>query len=207
MPTLSELRLELEKIEYTKDLAEIMKIITGNGSLSMFDCETTIDLNNKIIGIDLKHLTDEYMKFYATINILSWVWSKFSNWKYKDIRKMFIVDEGWMFTRYENSAVFIETMARRGRKYKISLVIASQMITEFLSSSSGQAIIHQCATKFIMKQDPSVANEVVEFFKLSSALQNIISTFPQGCGVLKTEQDLVLLKIEPFEFEWNYIKT
>lgn len=81
-----------------------------------------------IIGIDLKHLSGEYLKFFATVNILSWIWAKFSNWKLKVELKQVIIDEGWLFAKYEHAASYVEAIARRGRKYRISLVIASQMI-------------------------------------------------------------------------------
>jgi conjugal transfer ATP-binding protein TraC len=207
LPTLNDLRLELSQSETTKELAELLKIITRDGSLSMFDCQTSIDLNKKIIGINLKHLTDEFMKFFATVNLLSWLWAKFGNYKYKDILKSVVVDEGWLFARYEHSVRYLEEISRRGRKYKISLKIASQMISEFLQSESGKAIIHMCATKFIMKQDPSIADEVAEFFKLSSSCTSMISSFPSGYGLLKTETETVVTRIEVNDFELPYVTT
>ncbi|MCT4611774.1 MAG: DUF87 domain-containing protein [Clostridia bacterium] len=207
MPTLSELREELAKNPYTQDLAQTIKIITGDGSLAMFDGQTKVDLNKRIIGISFKHIGDDFMKFYAMVNILSWIWGKFSNWKYKDIKKRVIVDEGWLFAKYERSAAFLEEIARRGRKYKISLVIASQMINEFLGSDSGKAVIHQCATKLIMKQDPSVAKVVADFFDLSDKSADFLGSFTAGTGMLLTEQDQVVLKMNAFNFEWGYIKT
>lgn len=207
LPTLSDLRNELLNYDYTVELADLMKIITGNMSLSMFDCETTVNFNNRIIGIDLKHLSDEFMKFFATVNILSWVWGKFSNWKFKNIKKRVIVDEAWLFARYERSAAFMEELARRGRKYKISLVLASQMINEFLATKSGEAVLAQCATKLLLKQDPSFASNVSEFFRLPERCADMLSTFPPGQGILMSESNRIMLQVIPFDFEWDYVTT
>lgn len=207
MPTLGEMRLEVDKYEQASELSEMMKIITGDGSMSFFDCESTIDFSKRVVGISLKHISDEFTKFFATANILSWIWSKFSNWKYKNICKRVIVDEGWLFAKYEHSAAFLEEIARRGRKYKISLVISSQMINEFLSSEAGKAVIHQCATKIIMKQDASVARDVSDFFKLSARCNEFLSTFTSGQALLLTEQNTVVMQVVPFDFEWQYIRT
>ncbi|OPJ59763.1 VirB4 family type IV secretion system protein [Clostridium oryzae] len=207
MPTLGEMRSELEKSDQVSELSEMMKIITNDGSMSFFDCESSIDLSRRVVGISLKHISDEFTKFFATVNILSWIWSKFSNWKYKNICKRVVVDEGWLFAKYEHSAAFLEEIARRGRKYRISLVISSQMINEFLSSEAGKAVIHQCATKIIMKQDASVAREVSDFFKLSSRCKEFLSTFTSGQALLLTEQNTVIMQVIPFEFEWEYIRT
>lgn len=207
MPTLSEMREELEKYEATRKLASIMKILTDGRSLAMFDGQSSIDLNNKIIGINLKHLTDEFMKFFSIVNVLSWIWGKFSNWKFKKINKRVIVDEGWLFAKYPHAAKFLEEIARRGRKYKISLLIASQQMNEFLGTDSGKAIINQCATRFIMKQDANVARQVAEYFVLSEAAREMISSFSQGEGLLITDSDLVVMRMIPFDFEWDYVTT
>ncbi|HBY19536.1 MAG TPA: hypothetical protein DEG71_00710, partial [Clostridiales bacterium] len=207
MPTLSEMRVELNNYEPTKGLAEMMKILVDGRSLSMFDGQTKIDLRKRIIGINLKHLTDEFMKFFAVVNVMSWIWSRFSNWKFKAMHKRVIVDEGWLFAKYPHAAVFLESIARRGRKYRISLLIASQQVNEFLSSESGKAVINQCATKFIMKQDANVAREVAQYLVLSEACKEMISSFGQGEGLLMTDTDLVVMKMIPFDFEWDYVTT
>lgn len=207
MPTLSELREKLAENESTKNLAETIKIITGDGSLAMFDGQTKIDLEKRVIAINFKHITDDFMKFYAMINILSWVWGKFSNYKYKEIRKRVIVDEAWLFAKYERSAAFLEEIARRGRKYKISLVVASQMINEFLVRESGKAVINQCATKLIMKHDPSIAKRVAKFFDLSDKAGEFIGSFAPGQGMLLSNTDQVVLRVNPFKFEWDHVTT
>jgi len=60
-------------------------------------------------------------------------------------KKKFIVDEGWSFIRYPESAVALETVARTGRKHNCGLVVASQFIEEFLARESGRAVIGNCA--------------------------------------------------------------
>ena len=207
MPTLSDLREKLIKDERTSEVAELMKLITGDGSLAMFDCQSTINLGNRVIGINFKNIADEFSKFFATVNTLSWIWTKFSNWKLKDLLKRVIVDEGWIFTKYKASVSFLEQIARRGRKYKISLVIASQMLNEFLGSDSGKAIIHQCATKIIMKQDPSIANEVAQFFRLSDSCIDYLSSFDPGQALLLNEQETVKMQFNVFDFELAYVRT
>ena len=207
MPTLKDLREKLEKIDATQSLAETMKIITDDKSMAMFDCQTTIDLNNKIIGINFKDISSEFDKFYAMINVLTWIWSKFSNYKFKPIKKKVIVDEGWYFARSQKSADFLEGIARRGRKYRISLCIATQQISEFLNSVSGKSVIDQCATKILMKQEPIVAREIAECLVMSKRCHELMSTFSAGQAILSAESELVVLNVKPFDFEWQYVTT
>lgn len=213
MPILSELRQGLIKynekfhLENLSELIEILKMITGDGPMAIFDCQSSIDFNNRVIGICYKYLNDDFTKFFATVNTMSWIWGKFSNWKLKNIQKEVIVDEGSLFAKYDKALDFIELIARLGRKFKISLTLATQFIQDFLSTQSGAAIIGLCATKIILKQDPNLSKKVSEFFSLSSKCRNYISTFVSGDAILLSEQDLVVMRITPFDYEWSFVRT
>lgn len=214
LPTLSDLREKL--IEHNEKLGsrdlnefiEVMKMITGNGPMSIFDCQTTITLNSRIIAFSFKHLTDEFSKFFAQVNTLTWIWSKFSNYKYKDIKKQVYVDEGRLFAKYKQSLNFIEDIARLGRKYHIALSIATQFIDDFLGDKSSEAIINLCATKIILKQESAVADKTAGFFHLSARCKKFIRTFAPGQAILLSEaSEPVILNIKPFDYEWKYVTT
>ncbi|WP_160289235.1 VirB4 family type IV secretion system protein [Clostridium argentinense] len=210
LPILSNLRDELNENEDTKEIAEIMKLITGDSMMAMFDCQSDpeIDIKNPLIAFNLKQL-DDFTQYFAMTNILTWIWSKYSNWQYKDLFKTVSIDEGWVFARPDRaeSVEFLNQLSRRGRKYKLSLVIASQNIEEFLSTPNGKTIIQLCATKFILKQDPNVAEKIVEFFGLSSNCRGYISNFQKGEALLITESDVTLMKVELFDFEHHFALT
>jgi hypothetical protein len=208
LPILSDLKIELEKSPYTKDLADFMNIITGEGTMAIFDCETdpSMDVaNNTLIGFNLKEL-DEFTQFYAIKNILSWIWGIYSNYKYKKFDKEVIIDESWLFAR-KKEADLIEHFSRRGRKYMISLTICTQFVEEFLNDPSGKAIIQQCATKFFMRQDPAVAKQIVQQFGLSENSQSLICSFDKGQGLFVTERDQILLNVEMYDFEKEFAET
>lgn len=210
LPILSDLKEELNKNEDTAEVGEIMKLITGDSMMAMFDCQSDpeIDIKNPLISFNLKQL-DDFTQYFAMTNILTWIWSKYSNWQYKDLFKTVSIDEGWVFARPDRaeSVEFLNQLSRRGRKYKLSLVIASQNIEEFLSTPNGKTIIQLCATKFILKQDPNVAEKIVEFFGLSSNCRGYISNFQKGEALLITETDVTLMKVELFDFEHHFALT
>ncbi|ADZ21098.1 type IV secretory pathway VirB4 component [Clostridium acetobutylicum] len=213
LPTLSDLRNALIeknkeiKSDGVKELIEVMKMITGDGPMAMFDCKSTISFDSKIIAISYKHLNDEFTKFYAMINSLSWIWTTFSNYKYKDIEKEVIVDEGHLFAKFERSLHFLELIARLGRKLKIALTLATQFMQDFIGSKQTEAIIHLCGTKILLKQEASVAKKVCEFLGLSSRCEQLMTTFISGQAILLSEQELVLMHVKPFDFEWDMVKT
>ncbi|QUI25903.1 ATP-binding protein (plasmid) [Vallitalea pronyensis] len=207
MPILSDLRNKLDEYPATKKLAELMKLITGDGSMALFDCQTTVKLQQGLTGIGFKGVSDGFMKFYAVINAIEWVWSVFGNYKYKHIKKNVEIDEGWYFAKYPAAAALLEEMDRRGRKYTASLIIASQFINEFLASESGQTIIDMASTKIIMKQNPDSVDKVAGHFKLSNSLKNDLVTFEEGNALLLCGNNKVKMHVEVFDFEWEYFRT
>lgn len=208
LPTLSDLREELYKESETQALAKAMEVFVGEGSLALFDCQTTIDADDKIIAFDLKEFErDNFLKFFASVNILSWIWNKFSNAKLKGQKKVVIFDEAWMFTKYQASAEYLEFISRKGRKYKISLMIASQTLLEFLMNDTGRAIINMCASKFLMRQESDMAAQIAEFFRLSERTTEIITSADKGQGILMNPKEKIFVQITPFDFEWEYVTT
>lgn len=210
LPTLSNLRDGL--VEYNRsaqlanltELTEIMKMITGDGPMAIFDCQSTVDLKSRLVVISFKNLADDFSKFFATINTMSWIWAKFSNWRLKNILKDVYVDEGSLFTKFERALDFIDNIARLGRAFNIALTLATQFIEDFIATQQGRAIVSLCATKIILKLEPSVARETAKYFNLSANCREYISSFSSGQAILRTEQDLVLMEVVPKEFEWEF---
>ena len=173
MPTLTEFQISLSKMENSKELSEILISFLNGKSLGMFDCQSTINSNEDIIGFDLSEIKDEFTKFYATFVILTWIWQKFILLN-KDSEKVVAIDETWMFLKYPESANFLETLARRGRKYNTSLIVASQFLDEFLLNDDGKAIIKSCSTTMLMKQSSGNLSEITDFFNLAKGTEDFL---------------------------------
>ena len=98
----------------------------------MFDCESKILSSEDIICFDMSEVKDEFTKLYSSFVILTWVWQKYVL-KNREKKKLIICDEAWLFLKYKESADFLATVARRGRKYNTPLLIGSQFIDEFIN--------------------------------------------------------------------------
>ena len=48
-------------------------------------------------------------------------------------KKIVVCDEAWIFLKYKESGDFLANVARRGRKFNVSLLIGSQFMDEFLN--------------------------------------------------------------------------
>lgn len=208
MPILSDIKNELEKYEATKELSLIMKLITGDGSLAIFDCETSITLQKGTnIMFGLKNITDSFTKFFSLINIMTFLWAKLSKYEYMKIKKRVTIDEGWYFINYEHTADMLEALDRRGRKYKIAMIIGSQLVEEFISSKAGRAIINIAETKFIMRQSEASAKGMIQTLNLPESYIGFLQNFSPGQAIVISGNKKVSVQIKYYDFETEYVET
>lgn len=206
MPTFSDFQEALSKRKDSKDLAEILMPFLKGRSLGMFDCQNTINVKEDIIGFNLSDIKDEFTKFYTTFVLLTWLWQKFILLN-KDKEKIVAVDESWMFLKYPESANFLETLARRGRKYNTSLIVASQYLDEYLFSEEGKAIIKGCSTNILMKQSSGNLSEITDFFNLAKGTEDFLISARPGECILNLNGNVTAIKFDITDFEKKFVTT
>lgn len=79
---------------------------------------------------------------------------------------MMIFDEAWDLLRGKSSGVFIETLARRLRKYNGSLVVGTQSINDFYATPAATAAFDNSDWTVLLSQKP----ESIELLKKSDRL-------------------------------------
>jgi type IV secretory pathway VirB4 component len=205
-PTLSDLYRRLVEKPVSSELREVLKPFLRGNSLGIFDCETAFSLSDQVVSFDFSEIKDEFTKLYAEFGVLAWVRQKFVQ-QNRRLKKKFIVDEGWHFIKFPESAVALETVARTGRKHNCGLVVASQFIEEFLGREEGRAVIGNCATLFLLRQHDTVIDQVVDAFHLSSGTKNFLGGFAPGECLMSLNGAVTAVRIEPTPFEWPYMNT
>lgn len=175
MPTISSLVKRIGSKPGGEELALILKPFLLGGTLGMFDGQTSVDLvNAPIVDFAIREIRDEFTRLYCMFVILSWIWTKFCQ---KDRHlKMVPVDEAWRFMRYEDSAMFFSEIARRGRKYNVSLVVSSQLLHEFIKTEEGKSILGVCATSILFQPHTTQTEITAEQFHLSEGARQFLET-------------------------------
>ena len=112
MPTLSDFQKKLKERGKCEELAELLVPFLKGNSLGIFDCESKINSDSEIISFDMSEIKDDFTKLYASYVILTWAWQKFVL-KNKEKKKIIVCDEAWLFLRFQESAEFLVTVARR----------------------------------------------------------------------------------------------
>ncbi len=206
MPTLSDFHKILESKENSSELSNILRTFLRGSSLGMFDCENTLNTGDLVIDFDLSEINDEVTKFYSSLVLTSWITEKFMLSKDK-MKKSVVIDEAWHFLKYEETADFLENLARRARKKNVSLVIGTQNLDEFIGSSQGKAVISSCARTLLMKQSSGSVDEICDFFKLSEGTKEFLLKAQTGEAILNLSGKVTAVNIEMTDFEKEFITT
>ena len=82
-----------------------------------------------------------------------------------------VFDEAWDMLRAKQSGVFIETLARRLRKYKGSLVVGTQSINDFFQSPGAQAAFDNSDWMCMLSQKPESIEQLKKTDRLSISPQ------------------------------------
>jgi len=207
MPTLSDFHRILSTKNNSKELSEILLGFLKDKTLGMFDCTSSIDVNDHLIDFDLSNIKDEVTKFYASMVITSWITQKYMKRSKIYDEKSVYIDEGWTMLKYDETADFIENLARRARKRGVRLVISTQLPDEFIVSNQGRATLNSCGTVIIMKQSPLSVDKVMEHFKLSEGTREFLLRARPGEALLNMEGTVSAIAIEILEKEKEMIKV
>jgi hypothetical protein len=125
----------------------------------------------------------------ANVLLFSKIWQMLDNPDFIPLQtpKLVIVDEVWMFVAMPSAARFLESVARRGRKRNVIFVTNTQRVADVLESAGGKALIENCATKILMRQDEAAIKLVSDVFRLSPAEADAILDFKPGQALLIAE--------------------
>lgn len=199
------------------DLYNTLASMTGNGpSLAqrlrkytvgtfsgIFSEQSNVVMDNPFLVFNIRDLEDELRPVGMYI-VLNYIWNKV---KSDRRRRMLIVDEAWQLMKYEDSAAFMFSLAKRARKYFLGLTTISQDVEDFLGNKMGRAVVANSSLQLLLKQAPSAVDIIGETFKLTQEEKNRLSEFPVGEGLFFAGLNHVIIRILASETETNLIST
>ena len=132
--------LQIHQDEKAKKLGVMLTPYTKNGIYARyFEGENNINFSNRMVLIELEELKNK--KDLQAV-VLQLAMMTIANEAFLGDRKTpfyICIDEAWDLLRAKQTEEFIETLARRLRKYNGSLVIGTQSIEDFFSCPGAHA--------------------------------------------------------------------
>lgn len=203
-PTISDLYDSLLHMGGTgPQLAQRLRKYTTGTFAGIFSQQSNTDINNPFVVFNIRDLEDE-LRPVAMYIVLNFIWNRT---KADKKRRILVIDEAWQFMKYEDSASFIFSLAKRARKYNLGITTISQDVEDFIGSRMGRAIVANASMQLLLKQSPTAVDMLAEVFKLTSEEKKRLSQFPVGQGLFFAGQSHVHIQIMPSPTETGLITT
>jgi conjugal transfer ATP-binding protein TraC len=184
-------------------LAQRLRQYTTGTFSGLFSEQSNVQMDNPFLVFNIRDLEDELRPVGMYI-VLNYIWNKVKSDRRK---RLLIVDEAWQLMKYDDSANFMFSLAKRARKYFLGLTTISQDVEDFLSNKMGRAIVSNSSLQLLLKQAPSAVDIVADTFKLTNEEKSRLSQFPVGEGLFFAGLNHVIIRILASETEAGLIST
>ena len=203
-PTVSDLYDTLLHMGGTgPGLAQRLRKYTTGTFAGIFSQQSNININNSMVVFNIRDLEDE-LRPVAMYIVLSHIWNITRSYQKK---RMLIVDEAWQLMKYDDSANFLFSLAKRARKYHLGLTTITQDVEDFMGSKMGRAIVANSSMQLLLKQSTSAVDVLSDVFKLTEEEKKRLANFPVGQGLFFAGQNHVHVQIIASQTETGLITT
>jgi conjugal transfer ATP-binding protein TraC len=184
-------------------LAQRLRKYTSGTFAGIFSQQSNVNVNNPMVVFNIRDLEDE-LRPVAMYIVLNFIWNKT---KADKKRRILIVDEAWQLMKYEDSANFLFSLAKRARKYNLGISTITQDVEDFMASRMGRAIVANASMQILLKQSSTAVDVLSDVFKLTSEEKKRLSQFPVGQGLFFAGQNHVHMQVIASPTENDLITT
>ncbi len=190
-PLLSDFALILSGMEGGDSIAQkLSKYVSGTWS-GFLNQPTTVDINQKMVVFSIRDMEDE-LKPVAMYIITHHIWNAVR----KELKKrLLVIDEAWWMMKSEDTASFLFSLAKRGRKYYLGLATVTQDVEDFMRSPYGLAIITNSSIQLLLKQSPTVIDNLQKVFHLTDEEKFLLLESGVGEGIFFAGTKRAAIKI------------
>ncbi len=184
-------------------LAERLERFVKGSLAGIFDRPSNIDIKNTFTVFSIRNLEDA-LRPIAMFIILNFIWNKVKN---ETKKRILLVDEAWYLIAHPDSAMFLYSIAKRGRKYYLGLTTITQDVEDFLKSEYGRAIVTNSSIQLLMKQHSAAIDRVTDVFNLSDGERNLLLSADIGEGLFFAGNSHVAMQVVASEEEYQLVTT
>ena len=135
---------------------------------------------------------EDELKPVAMYIIMHFIWTAVR----KNLKKrLLVVDEAWWMMKSEDTASFLYSIAKRGRKYYLGLSTITQDAADFMKSPYGVPIITNSSIQLLLKQSPTTIDLLQKTFNLTDEEKYLLLESNIGEGIFFAGTKHVAIKI------------
>ncbi len=184
-------------------LAQRLRKYTTGTFAGIFSQQSNVNIDNPLTVFNIRDLEDE-LRPVAMYIVLNYIWNKT---KADQKKRILVIDEAWQLMKYEDSANFLFSLAKRARKYNLGITTITQDVEDFMGSRMGRAIVANASMQILLKQSATAVDVLSGVFKLTSEEKKRLSQFPVGQGLFFAGQSHVHIQILASPTETGLITT
>ncbi|MCX6754568.1 MAG: conjugal transfer protein TraC [Candidatus Nomurabacteria bacterium] len=178
-PMLSDFEVVLSGMEGSESLMQRLVKYTHGSWASFLNQPSNVDINRKFIVFSVRDMEDE-LKPVAMYIITHYIWNSIR----KNIKKrLLVVDEAWWMMKSEDTASFLYSIAKRGRKYYLGLATITQDVGDFMKSPYGIPIVTNSSIQLLLKQSPATIDVLQKTFNLTDEEKYLLLEANVGEGI------------------------
>jgi type IV secretory pathway VirB4 component len=190
-PLLSDFELVLAGMEGAQSLVERLSKYTKGTWAGFINRPSNVDIDKKFIVFSLRDMEEE-LKPVAMYIVTHYIWNAIR----KVLKKrLLVIDEAWWMMKSEDTASFLLSLAKRGRKYYLGLATITQDVDDFLKSPYGLPIITNSSIQILLKQSPSSIDNIQKTFNLTDEEKYLLLESDVGEGIFFVGLKHVALKV------------
>ena len=190
-PLLSDFEMVLTGMEGTESLVSRLSKYTHGSWSGFINQPSNVDINKKFVVFSVRDMEDD-LKPAAMYIVTHFIWNAVR----KDIKKrLLVVDEAWWMMKSEDTASFLFSIAKRGRKYFLGLATITQDVGDFMKSPYGVPIITNSSLQLLLKQSPSTVDTLQKTFNLTDEEKYLLLECNKGEGIFFAGLKHVAIKI------------
>ena len=190
-PLLSDFEQVLSGMEGSESLVERLSKYTRGTWAGFLNQPTNIDINQQFIVISIRDMEDE-LKPVAMYIITHYIWNAI---RHELKKRLLVIDEAWWMMKSEDTASFLYSVAKRGRKYFLGVATITQDVEDFLKSPYGRPILTNSSLQLLMKQSPTDINILQETFNLTDEEKYLLLEAGVGEGLFFAGLKHVAIKV------------
>ncbi len=190
-PLLSDLEMVLSGMDGSESVLSRLAKYTKGTWATFLNKPSNVDINKKFIVFSVRDMEDE-LKPIAMYIVMHYIWNAVR----KNLKKrLLVVDEAWWMMKSEDTASFLFSIAKRGRKYYLGLATITQDAADFLKSPYGVPIITNSSIQILLKQSPTNIDVLQKTFNLTEEEKYLLLESGVGEGIFFAGLKHVAIKV------------
>lgn len=190
-PLLSDFEMVLGGIEGSESVIARLTKYTKGSWKTFINQPTNVDINKRFVVFSVRDMEDD-LKPVAMYIVTHFIWNAVR----KNLKKrLLVVDEAWWMMKSDDTASFLYSIAKRGRKYYLGLSTITQDVSDFVNSKYGLPIVTNSSMQLLLKQSNNSAETLQKVFNLTDEEKYLLLESKVGEGIFFAGLKHVAIKI------------